>query len=89
MIKDNQMGNKEMTTPLHTLTVKHNTLTTKMNRLRSQKMVIQNKLLLQSKATRKARTRTLIQVGSLVNMLGLLERCQIQDTVLMVKHFID
>jgi hypothetical protein len=76
---DNKMGSKEITTPPHPLTHKHNTLTTRMNRLRSQKMVIQNKLLLKSKAERKARTRTLIQVGSLVNMLGLLEMCNIQE----------
>lgn len=68
-----------MTTLPHPLTQKHHTLTVKINRLRSQQMVIQNKLLLQSKADRRARTRTLIQIGSLVNMIGLTEMCDIQE----------
>jgi len=66
-----------MTTVIHHLTQEHNSLKVRINRLRSQKMMIQNKLILQSKAERKARTRTLIQLGALVNMTGLTEMCDI------------
>ena len=54
---------------------------TALNRLQAQKAI----LLHQSKqgvtAERKARTRTLIQVGALVNMVGLFEACGIKEGV--------
>jgi hypothetical protein len=68
-----------MTKNLPSLTVKHNSLKVKMNRLRSQKVALQNKLDWHSKSERKARTRTLIQIGSLVNMIGLTELCHIVE----------
>ena len=49
----------------------------KINRLQSQKAMIENKLKAASQSQRKARTRTLIQLGGLLNMLNLPNICGI------------
>ena len=51
----------------------------KINRLKSQKAVLENKLQATSKSLRKARTRTLIQMGGLINMLNLPSICGINE----------
>ena len=51
----------------------------KINRLQSQKTALENKLKLKVSSDRKARTRTLIQIGGLVNMLSLPNICGIND----------
>ncbi len=49
----------------------------KINRLQSKKAMIENKLKAANKSQRKARTRTLIQLGGLLNMLNLPNICGI------------
>lgn len=49
----------------------------RINRLQSQKVMLENKLKAASKSQRKARTRTLIQLGGLLNMLNLPSICGI------------
>ena len=51
----------------------------KINRLQSQKATLENKLQATSKSLRKARTRTLIQMGGLLNMLNLPSICGINE----------
>ena len=51
----------------------------KINRLQSQKAVLENKLKLNSQSNRKARTRLLIQMGGLVNMINLPSICGINE----------
>ena len=51
----------------------------KINRLQSQKAVLENKLKIKNNSLRKARTRTLIQMGSLLNMLNLPNICGIDE----------
>ena len=51
----------------------------KINRLKSQKAVLENKLQATNKSLRKARTRTLIQMGGLINMLNLPSICGINE----------
>lgn len=51
----------------------------KINRLQSQKTALENKLKLKVSSDRKARTRTLIQMGGLLNMLALPNICGISD----------
>jgi hypothetical protein len=46
----------------------------KLNRLKSQKAALEAKQKIQTKRERMQRTRTLIQVGGLVSLSGLLER---------------
>jgi hypothetical protein len=46
----------------------------KLNRLKSQKAALETKQKVQTKRERMQRTRTLIQVGGLVSLSGLLER---------------
>lgn len=53
-------------------------LQTQLNRLNAQKVALVNKLKNISKKERKARTRTLIQIGGLINMLGLPAYCEIE-----------
>jgi Conjugal transfer protein TraD len=50
----------------------------KLNRLYAKKASLDLKLKTKTNKTRKSRTRTLIQVGGLVNMLGLLDYCEIK-----------
>ena len=54
-------------------------LTVELNRLRTQRVVLQRKIETQTKSERRARTRTLIQMGSLVNMIGLADLCDITE----------
>ena len=49
----------------------------KINRLQSQKAMLENKLKVASQSQRKARTRTMIQLGGLLNMLNLPSICGI------------
>ena len=49
----------------------------KINRLQSQKAVLQNRL--DRNINRKARTRTLIQMGGLLNMISLPAICGINE----------
>ena len=51
----------------------------KINRLQSQKTALENKLKIKNNSLRKARTRTLIQMGGLINMLTLPSICGIDD----------
>jgi Conjugal transfer protein TraD len=50
----------------------------KLNRLYAKKASLDLKLKTKINKSRKSRTRTLIQVGGLVNMLGLLDYCEIK-----------
>ena len=54
-------------------------LKTELNRLRTQQVVLERKVSKQQKSERRARTRTLIQLGGLVNMIGLTEMCGIVE----------
>ena len=54
-------------------------IATELNRLRTQQVVLQRKVAQQSKSERRARTRTLIQMGSLINMMGLADLCDITE----------
>lgn len=51
----------------------------KINRLQSQKAVLENKLKIKNNSLRKARTRNLIQMGGLINMLNLPSICGINE----------
>ena len=51
----------------------------KINRLQSQKAVWENKLKIKNNSLRKARTRTLIQMGGLISMLNLPSICGIDE----------
>ncbi len=51
----------------------------KINRLKSQKTVLENKLKTARRSHRKARTRILIQLGGLLNMLSLPSICGINQ----------
>ena len=57
----------------------HLQIQAKINRLKSQKAVLENKLKLNSQSNRKARTRLLIQMGGLVNMINLPSICGINE----------
>ena len=57
----------------------------KINRLLSQKSVIQHKLKKRAKNQRKARTRTLIQLGGLLNLTPLLSNIELGDD-LQLEH---
>jgi Conjugal transfer protein TraD len=54
-------------------------LQVKINRLQAQKAALENKLQTSSVAARKARTRTLIQLGGLMNLVALPNLCGIND----------
>ena len=49
-----------------------------LNRLHSQKAALQHKLKTYDKGERKSRTRTLIQLGGLLNISPLLSLCEIE-----------
>lgn len=55
------------------------TLQNRINDLESKKQIIQNAQFVVSKSDRKKRTRTLIQVGALLKMLGFFELCDIVE----------
>ena len=61
-------------------TVDQKQIQARINRLQSQKAALENKLKLKVSSDRKARTRTLIQIGGLVNMLNLPSICGIHDS---------
>lgn len=65
--------------PLYTPSRKLQSLTVELNRLRTQQSSLQRKLDKQTKSERRARTRTLIQMGSLINMIGLADICNIVE----------
>lgn len=52
---------------------------TKLNRLKSLKSQLQNQQKSFDNIDRRARTRTLIQMGGLLNMIGLPQLCGIND----------
>ena len=58
---------------------KIDTLQVQLNRLQSKKALLQNRLKQALKSERKARTRTLIQMGGLVTMIGLSDLCDIRE----------
>lgn len=58
-------------------TAKVSDIEAKINRLKSQKAALETKQKIQTKRERMQRTRTLIQVGGLVSLSGLLERFEI------------
>ena len=53
----------------------------KINRLQSQKAALESKLKIKNNSLRKARTRTLIQMGGLINMGFHAQTLQISDEV--------
>jgi hypothetical protein len=57
---------------------KYTDIDIKLNRLRSQKSALQNKLKSQNNQERKARTRTLIQMGGLLNLTPMPSACDIE-----------
>ena len=54
-------------------------LQTTLNRLQSRKSVLDHRLKRSTQSQRKARTRTLIQMGGLINMIGLAELCGVHE----------
>src|SRR3989338_5310138 len=54
-------------------------LQVKINRLQAQRAALAYKIAHENRSKRKARTRTLIQLGSLLNMVGLPQICGIND----------
>ena len=65
--------------PLPSQSKKLQNLTVELNRLRTQQVVIERKINQQTKSERRARTRTLIQMGSLISMIGLADICDITE----------
>jgi hypothetical protein len=63
----------------HPQSQKIKNITTELNRLRTQQVVIERKLSQQTKSERRARTRTLIQMGGLISMIGLADICDITE----------
>lgn len=53
-------------------------MNTRLNRLRAERASLQNKLGHSSKKQRRARTRTLIQLGGLIHKCGLTEKFGIE-----------
>lgn len=53
-------------------------MNTRLNRLRAERASIQSQLKRSSKSLRKARTRTLIQLGGLIHKCGLTEKFGIE-----------
>lgn len=60
------------------LNKKLSNIETSLNRLRSQKAALQHKLKKHDNKQRKARTRTLIQLGGLLDLTPLLSICNIK-----------
>lgn len=63
--------------PQHTRSL--SSIQAKINRLQSQRAALENKLKAKDNSLRKARTRTLIQMGGLINMLNLPNICGIDE----------
>ena len=66
-----------MTTLLQNISNKYSNIEVQLNRLLSQKASIQHKLKIKNKSERKARTRTLIQLGGILSLTPLLDICDI------------
>ena len=66
-----------MTTSLQNISKKYSNIEVQLNRLLSQKASIQHKLKIKNKSERKARTRTLIQLGGILSLTPLLDICDI------------
>ena len=66
-----------MTTSLQNISNKYSNIEVQLNRLLSQKASIQHKLKIKNKSERKARTRTLIQLGGILSLTPLLDICDI------------
>ena len=62
-----------------TLQDKVKTLEVKKNRLNEQLNIQNKKTLVTENVARKKRTRTLIQLGSLIKLSGLMEICEIEE----------
>lgn len=60
-------------------TQKLHSLKTELNRLRTTQILLERKVSQQQKSARRARTRTLIQLGGLLTMIGLTEMCGIVE----------
>ncbi len=63
----------------HPQSLKRLSLQVEINRLRTQQVVLEQKIKAQTKSARRARTRTLIQLGGLLNMIGLTDLCGIVE----------
>ncbi len=66
-----------MITSLQNISKKYSNIEVQLNRLLSQKASIQHKLKIKNKSERKARTRTLIQLGGILSLTPLLDICDI------------
>ena len=66
-----------MTTLLQNISKKYSNIEVQLNRLLAQKASIQHKLKIKNKSERKARTRTLIQLGGILSLTPLLDICDI------------
>ena len=66
-----------MTYSIQNLSKKHANIEVQLNRLLAQKASLQNKLKIKNKTERKARTRTLIQLGGLLSLTPILDICNI------------
>ena len=66
-----------MTTSLQDISQKYSNIEVQLNRLLAQKASLQHKLKVKNKAERKARTRTLIQLGGILSLTPILEICNI------------
>jgi hypothetical protein len=54
-------------------------VSTLINRLQSEKTALRNKMEKNTATERRARTRTLIQIGSLIKLVGLAQLCDIEE----------
>ena len=66
-----------MTTSIQNISKKYSNIEVQLNRLLAQKASIQHKLKIKNKSERKARTRTLIQLGGILSLTPLLDICDI------------
>ena len=66
-----------MTTSLQNISKKYSNIEVQLNRLLSQKTSLQHKLKIKNKSERKARTRTLIQLGGILSLTPFLDICDI------------
>lgn len=64
---------------IHPISQTLRSLKVELNRLKTQQIVLERKVSKQQKSERRARTRTLIQLGGLVSMIGLTDMCGIVE----------
>lgn len=64
---------------VHPQSKKLNSLKAELNRLRTSQVLLERKVNQQQKSERRARTRTLIQLGGLLSRVGLTEICKINE----------